>query len=303
MFNAINQFLSARTPAYIYLIAILLVAIVGTVDSVTGREVSFSFFYLLPILVVTWYGRRGAGYAASVISAVVWLIVDYLSGYTYSHFLIPYWNAIVRLGFFITTTYLLASLKGHFLREQSLARVDDLTLLYSVRAFKELAANLIGLSKRHSRPLALAYIDLDNFKQINDELGHSEGDAVLRMVGATLTKCVRSSDIVGRLGGDEFAIAMPETGVAAAHSAFNKIHQELKSQAAQAQWPVGFSIGVAVFTKAPSNLDEAINFADRLMYRVKESGKDQVVIEEYRSPKITGNRQAVEARAGDAVKQ
>lgn len=289
MFSAVNRFLSACSQTYIYIVGILLIATIGTIDYVTGREISVAFFYLLPILLVTWYGRRGAGYTASVISAVIWLMADKSTSHIYSHYLIPYWNAMARLGFFITTTYLLASLKGHFLREQSLARVDELTQLYSARTFKELAANLISLSQRHGHPMALAYLDLDDFKQVNDNFGHSEGDAVLRMVGATLKRCVRSSDIIGRLGGDEFAIAMPETGLNAARVAFKKIHQELNLQNDQTQWPVGFSIGVAVFTTAPSGLEDAINFADRLMYCVKASGKNQVVVEEYKPPSININ--------------
>lgn len=295
MFDAIHRFLSGRSQAYIYTLGFLLVAMVGAIDFATGREVAFSYFYLLPILLVTWYGRRGAGYAASAISAFTWLAVDQASGHVYSHFLIPFWNAIVRLAFFVTTTYLLASLKSRFLVEQRLARVDDLTRLYSARAFKEFATNLIDLSKRHAHPLALAYIDLDDFKQVNDELGHSQGDAVLRMVGETLKNNVRSSDIVGRLGGDEFALMMPETGLAAAHAAFAKIHQELKLQGERAHWPIGFSIGVAVFTTPPSSLDEAIDIADRLMYRVKASGKNRVIIEECHSPDITVTRRAFES--------
>lgn len=294
MFNAINQFLSTRSPGYLYLIATILIAIVGTVDLVTGREISFSFFYLLPIFVVTWYCRRGAGYLASAIAAVVWLSVDYASGHIYSHFLINYWNAVVRLAFFMTTTYLLASLKQHFLIEQHLARTDELTGLYSARAFKDFASKLLEVSKRHAHPFVLAYIDLDNFKHVNDNLGHSEGDAALRAVGATLQKSVRSSDLVGRLGGDEFAIAMPETGLAAAQVAFAKIHHELTSNKELARWPIGFSIGIAVFVTAPANLDDALNIADRMMYRVKASGKNRVLIEEYNAPLDTTYQRAFE---------
>lgn len=280
MLEIINRLLRCRSQVQVLSVGVFLVAIVGAVDYLTGREISFSIFYLLPILVVTWYGRRRLGYAICVLSSITWFIFDAASGEAYSHQLIPVWNAGVRLGFFLLTAYLLAKIKMHYLREQSLATIDDLSGLYNARAFKEFTSKSLNLTRRHPHPFVLAYIDLDNFKQLNDNLGHSEGDRALRMVGEVLRQCTRSSDIVGRLGGDEFAVAMPETDIAAAEVAFQKIRQELKIHAEQAHWPIDFSVGVAIFVDVPPGYDEAIRIADQLMYGVKSKGKGQLLLEE-----------------------
>lgn len=283
MFEKTNRLLGCRTQIEIHTLGLLLILIIGVVDFFTGTEISFSIFYLLPILLVSWYGHRRFGYAACVLSSMTWYVVDAAAGEGYSHPLIPIWNATVRLGFFILTAYLLATIKVHYLREQNLATIDDLSRLYNARAFKELTSKSLSLARRHPHPFVVAYIDLDDFKKINDELGHSEGDRALRMVGEVLRGCTRSSDIVARLGGDEFALAMPETDLAAAKAAFGKIRQELKKRAEHAEWSIGFSVGVAVFVNAPPSFDEALRLADKLMYRVKSEGKNQMIIEEITS--------------------
>lgn len=281
MFDTAHRFLVARTQHQNILLGLVLVAIIGTVDYLTGIEISFSIFYLLPIVLVMWYGPATAGYIVCVLSSAVWFVIDYSARDTYSHFLIPIWNASVRLGFFVTTAYLLRDLKKHLLREKNLASIDDLTGLYNGRVFREQTCKLLYLSKRHEHVFALAYIDVDNFKHVNDNFGHSEGDRVLRTVGATLKNTLRTTDIIGRLGGDEFAVALPETGFSAAQVTFTKIREALNEQARLAGWPVSFSMGVAVFTVTPQSYDEAINLADGLMYRVKSSGKNRIVFEEF----------------------
>ena len=281
MIDALLRYLAGRSSLQTFLLGMLFIGVIGAIDQITGSELSFSIFYLLPILFVTWYGGQSASYVTCLVSMLVWFLIDFIGTNVYSHQLIPYWNAVVRLGFFLMVAFLLGRLKLHLLREQDLASTDDLTGLYNPRAFKEVTGIQLNLSRRYRHSFALAFIDIDNFKQINDRRGHTEGDNVLRVVGKTLSGVVRSTDIVGRLGGDEFAVFMPEMDVAAAKSAFSKIHQELGQVADGNGWPIGFSIGVAVFSQPPATIDEAISMADRLMYRVKAHEKDAAIYEEF----------------------
>jgi diguanylate cyclase (GGDEF)-like protein len=209
---------------------------------------------------------------------VVWLFVDHTAGHVYGNWYIPVWNTAVRLGFFLVTTFLLDKVKAHLRHEEILARTDGLTRAYNTRAFKEVSDRLLKLAARRRHPVA--YIDIDDFKTVNDEKGHSVGDGLLQKAADTLMRCVRSTDVVGRLGGDEFAVFMPETGLAGARTAFARIHEELVRGTAETGLPVGFSIGVAVFTTVPPELEEALKIADNLMYSVKRSGKNSVVYEE-----------------------
>jgi len=165
--------------------------------------------------------------------------------------------------------------------EQKTAQTDGLTALLNGRAFRQGAQNLFDLCRRIGRSASLAYIDLDNFKAVNDSLGHTEGDLVLKVVGATLAQCVRSTDLVGRLGGDEFAVVLPDTNLSQAHTVMRKIHQKLTEEVGFRNWPIGFSIGVAILSKPATNADEAIKFADNLMYDIKKMGKNSIACKEF----------------------
>ena len=130
--------------------------------------------------------------------------------------------------------------------------------------------------------MAVSYTPLDVYKrQVNDTSGHSEGDRVLKNVANALTGSVRTTDVVGRLGGDEFAILLPEADYADAQTMFRRVRDELARESADNGWPIGFSIGVAVFPRVPSSIDEAMKIADQLMYRVKTAGKNGIVYEEH----------------------
>ncbi len=277
MIAGARRWLDAAAPAAVTAMGVALVALLGALDHLTGYEISFSVFYLAPIALVTWYARRSHGYALAVISAVVWLTVDLTAGSAYSHWLIPAWNATVRLAFFVITATLLGQLKLRLRIEAALARTDELTQVMNARAAREVISRLLQLGRRHRHPSALGFVDLDNFKAVNDSRGHAEGDRLLQTVAAALRGHVRESDVVGRLGGDEFVVFLPETGLAAARETFAKLHHKL-IQCTRA-WPVGFSIGVAVFDQAPDGIDPAFRQADALMYRAKRGGKNRIVCE------------------------
>jgi len=145
-----------------------------------------------------------------------------------------------------------------------------------VRFFAELVDLEIARSRRYRHPLSIAYLDLDNFKTVNDRFGHSVGDKVLHITVQNTRHLLRKIDVVARLGGDEFAILLPETDQPAARAAVTKIRTHLLTEMRKNDWPVTFSIGVLTCLEMPRNTDELIKQADNLMYSVKNSGKDSV---------------------------
>lgn len=281
MLTALMKYFDRLSHVQVLGTALVLMASVAALDHLTGVELSFSVFYLLPIVLVSWYSPRWQGYLFCGAAASVWLLIDYASSHTYSNELIPFWNAAVRLSFFLVTATLLNELKDRLKIEKAMAKTDGLTGILNARAFKELSGGYLELAARHRHPAALGYIDVDNFKAVNDSLGHSEGDRVLKAVATALTRCVRTTDVVGRLGGDEFAVYLPETDQAGARVMFARIHEELKLAAGNGGWPIGFSVGVAVFSAVPAAIDDALRIADSLMYRVKKAGKNNLIFEEH----------------------
>ncbi|MEO8343396.1 MAG: diguanylate cyclase [Gallionella sp.] len=281
-FRPIDVALRRRSAYEISAAAFLLVIVIAVAAYLLGYEITTATFFLIPIALVTWYGGYHQGIFFAVLCAFIWYLVDTVfAAHLYSHALIPYWNTGVRLVLFLITALFLTRFKYQLNNEKNLSRTDSLTGVMNGRGFAEAAEKMFELGARHGRPTSLAYIDMDDFKKVNDEFGHSTGDRVLQTVGEVFLNSMRKTDVVCRLGGDEFAIALPETSESGAKSAFNKLRINLAQAMQKNNWPVGFSIGVISFDLPPSNFDEAIKLADALMYQVKKSGKNNIFYEHY----------------------
>ncbi len=181
----------------------------------------------------------------------------------------------MRLGFFLIVTFSLAEIRNLLDKEKSMARNDFLTGVANSLSFNEIATKEIERTSRFIHPLSLAYIDIDNFKQVNDSFGHSAGDKLLHSVAVKIKENIRSIDTVSRLGGDEFAVLMPETNAENAMVALNNLRHNLLEMAHENNWPITFSIGVVTCSES-CKLDELIKEADNLMYTVKASGKNRI---------------------------
>ncbi len=166
---------------------------------------------------------------------------------------------------------------------RKLAFYDSLTQLPNRRLLYEHLIQAMATSKRSGRYGALLFLDLDNFKPLNDEYGHNMGDLLLIEVARRITSCVREMDTVARFGGDEFAIFFPETNEENAKTAINKVQKKLLSIVKNDYLPVTFSIGAVTCYKS-CNLDELIKEADSLMYSVKRSGKNGIEFKIHEMP-------------------
>lgn len=161
--------------------------------------------------------------------------------------------------------------------EKSLSRSDHLTGLANRRSFEESFELECKRSRRYHRPITLVYMDLDNFKKVNDGQGHHTGDEVLVAVAATLRSNLRATDCVARIGGDEFAILLPETNEDASRIILKKLDAVLQELLAGTNWPIGFSFGVVTFPAPLDSLEEMLGRADKLMYDAKHSGKGAIL--------------------------
>jgi len=281
MIAAIDDYLSNRPPYLLGIYSLLLLAVVGTVDYATWNELSFSIFYAIPVGLSAWYLGRRFGVLLSILAALVLFVVDASTGHVYLSTTSPLWNTGGHLGFFFIITVLLDDLHRALDALASQAQKDGLTGLLNDRTFRERCHPAFSLAARHRRTMALGYIDLDGFKGINDRSGHAVGDQVLREVSAAISRRLRGTDFAGRLGGDEFAVLLVETTLEGAQTFFGRLHEALNALAARHSWPLGISIGVGVFHPPPTTPDDAIQSADQLMYRVKRSGKNRVLIQDY----------------------
>jgi diguanylate cyclase (GGDEF)-like protein len=274
--RTLDQHLDRLTRTKVSALAACGVLFVGTVDYLTGYEVSMSLFYLGPVAAAAWYAERWTGLAIAVLSCMSWYVADLAAGNQYSYAAIPFWNALVRLGFFLTTSLLVTALRKSLRGQQHLARTDGLTGLYSRRAFEERLEHDLALTQRRETALTLAYVDVDDFKAINDAHGHAGGDRVLRLIGRVLKGSVREADTAARVGGDEFALILPDTDGRGARQAVSKFASELHEALGASDWRVTCSIGVVTFLGSATSPEQAVAAADELMYQAKHQSKGAV---------------------------
>lgn len=159
---------------------------------------------------------------------------------------------------------------------RDLADRDPLTGFYNHRFLHERLGQEILRAQRSGAPLALLMIDLDDFKLVNDTLGHLFGDDVLRWAATQIRGVLRGSDVAARYGGDEFAVILPDTPAAGAHEVGERIVSALREQShareGRGPVPVGASVGVAAFPADGRTAAALIAGADAALYRVKRAG-------------------------------
>lgn len=254
------------------MVSLLLIA---AIDYATGFTLRLTVLYLVPLLIFTWVTGRWFGIFLSVVACTSWTFID-VSGRYHGDPSLLFWDwGTVLLGFIVLVSGLSALRKAlenaHFR-----SRKDALTGLVNKGGFYQVVGAELEVCRRYQRTLSIAYIDCDNFKQVNDKFGHHIGDNLLRVISETMVRKLRSSDLPGRLGGDEFAVMLPETNAEACRMVIEMLQQRLLHEMKEHDWPVTFSIGIATFTKMPPSIEDMIRQADKLMYAAKNTSKGAI---------------------------
>jgi len=256
---------------------LILVGIVYWLNGHTPPDARVGILYMVPVLLATWHDGLAWGIGFALATGVL----RYVTGLDQ----MPHDASVaIRIaseaGYLIVLAVAMAGLEQFQRTRRELERLatqDELTGALNARAFAERLAQELDRNRRYSRPLALLYVDLDDFKAVNDRHGHQTGDAVLRLVADATRRAVRQADIVGRLGGDEFAVLMPETEGGVAEAAATRLASGIRT-VFRGTPSVTASIGlVSTVNAATTGAEELLRRADQAMYEAKRGGKDRVV--------------------------
>lgn len=250
----------------------------GYIDYISGIELRVYPLYFLPICLAAWrFETRGVAMTI-IASTTIWAGSNVAAGLQYSTPYILLINAMMQLVTFSIVGTLLRYSRVLLDEEKMLSSTDRMTGLFNSRGFYPLVQQAAAICKREQRPLTLAYIDLDNFKCVNDRFGHQRGDQLLHDVAGILKNALRASDIVARLGGDEFAVCLPETDRAQAAPVLERLRETLSRAFPEGECNVSASIGAVCWNTPPDEIDLMVSAADEVMYRVKAAGKNRVEI-------------------------
>ncbi len=255
---------------------VLLTLLVYWINAVTPSTARFGILYTIPVLLVTWTEGLVWGIVFAVTTTVFREAVAWIQMPVDTPML---WRVFNGLAYLAVLGIAMAGLQTLRRSQAQLARLvtqDALTNVLNARAFVDRLGQELDRNRRYPRALALMYMDLDNFKVINDTHGHQTGDAVLRLVADAMRSSVRQADVVGRLGGDEFAVLMPETDAQLADAAARRLIAGLRN-VFKGTPNVTASIGVVACTATDASSDDLLRRADQAMYDAKKSGKDRVV--------------------------
>jgi diguanylate cyclase (GGDEF)-like protein len=268
-------FFRSQPPGRVLGLSLLLTVLLGLVDA-RSPEIAVGVFYLIPVSLAAYFVADRAAFTVSLACAIAWYVADAASGSVYSHEAIRVWNALTRLAMFLIVSALIGSVRRAWEQQHELANFDYLTGLPNRRRFDEWLQNEIPRARRYRHPFTIAYLDVDDFKILNDYLGHATGDVLLRRVAELLRGGLRETDRVARLGGDEFGLLFPETGYEAAHALIAKLHVTLSEEMKARDWPVSFSVGVVTCLEAPPEGEVLLQQVDEMMYKAKRGGKNAI---------------------------
>jgi len=255
------------------ILSVVMVAVVGSLDYVTGHAVGFAIFYLLPISMATWWVGRRVGTAVAVVSTMVWWAVDGATAPLPVDMAVSAWNAGMRLGIFVLLVRSQAALHDALRREEAMSRTDHLTGAANGRAFLDVARNELCRARRYGRPLTVAFTHLDDLARARRRLGRVATNELLREWSRVLRELTRSCDHLARLREDEFSLLLPEVTPAQAREALSRLSRELEAAGNQLGWPITFSIGAVTFDAAPESVESMLRETDVLMCSARVAGR------------------------------
>jgi diguanylate cyclase (GGDEF)-like protein len=164
-------------------------------------------------------------------------------------------------------------------RQMKMAETDPRTDLLNVRGFFDLAQKRLEEARVKKEAVAMVFLDLDHFKEVNDKLGHLEGDRALQAVALALKTCFRPPDLIGRFGGDEFLAFQSKINTSEYEKKLKELRQHLNGRMQAENWPVTFSIGCVVYLDPPGSLEKLVHYAESLAYDVKNQGRNGLKLE------------------------
>jgi len=239
--------------------------------------------YGLVVLCTLWVKRVYITYVITVLSVLLTILGFYLSAETTGSMNAVIINRILAIIIIVSSAFLVIQRKNADRKIEQLSilsTTDHLTQVKNRLSFDDEIHSEVERSKRYKRPFSLALIDIDNFKKVNDNYGHAQGDYVIKRICNEITVSIRQSDSLYRIGGDEFAIILVETNIDKARIISENIRKQILKTVVVGSDKITVSIGISSFDYNNDKEDEEKLFkrADNALYESKNHGRNRVSV-------------------------
>ncbi len=255
-------------PATFYLlVGVLFAFVISFLRYLTGPDLSFTLFYLLPVAVVAWYSRLWAALLVGAVSTLFWLGSDILLESVSDTLL--YVNAFSRLLLIGGVSYVVYKFVELARIQEDMVVMDPVTGVSSRSGFYALANKEIHRNKRYKRPFSAALLEVGNLKEIAESRDHYTAGFIMQTVAQIIRKNIRSSDLIARIDDTEFIILLSETGDDS-RLVVEKIVKKMTRIMKKNRWPVVFHAGVITFPHAPEDVDDIVRAGQELKEEAKQ---------------------------------
>lgn len=271
MSSLIDRLLSHASANVITLLALLMAVAIGLLDHLSGFELSFQIFYLLPVVMTAWYANRRRGLAMAMVAAFVWFIADGSAGRFYSEEWIGYWNALARLLLFALIAWLTDAAHQRLRGEQALSDFDVVTRLPNRRAFIEQLALEIARLRRYRDPFTIVYLHFGGLRKMVNAMGRELGDELLTKTSRRLRETTRESDHLARYDETGLIALLPKADWGEAEPLLRRLSESLEEAIDEGDWPVTPHIGALSFGHSAGTRGEMNQAVDRLIEEVRQN--------------------------------
>ena len=267
--------LSKMPAGPIVAFSVALLGAIGFIDFFIGPGVSLSFLYMPPLFLLAW---KVPPLALLGVTFLLGVGERYLFGQRGPTTAATAWNVFAQFATYTVFVYCVHIMRVLVEHEHRTARHDFLTGLGNSLLWDELASAELERHRRLGESFAVVYIDCDDFKGVNDRHGHRRGDDLLVAMAGALRRATRLSDVVCRLGGDEFVLFISGCDFQSAKIVGGKLAETIQAVSADIGLPVTVSLGVVVFSEAPTSVDALLRHSDQAMYDAKAAGNGNLVV-------------------------
>ncbi len=235
-----------------------LILLVGALDFVTGTDLSFSIFYIVPIFLAAWFIGLLDGLCFSLLASLVWILADHILKFDFHLAPAHYWNGTGTIAIYFLVSALATSLHESLSQAKHLIRIDQLTNVVNRRAFLEAVKTEIARVAHEPAPITVMFLSINHLKDINAQAGIETGDLTLILTAKLIKSAIRGMDTIARFSGDEFAMLLPGGSETTARGIIARLLDQIARESQSLGHPFDVTIGCVTFLKSPRHVQHVI---------------------------------------------